>query len=821
MDSPEEDEAEFDFYLPGFQLLRLLGKGGMGEVYEAFDKRARRKVALKVLRRDKSDSRTLARFQREAEVMAKLRHPNLIRLYQRGEHQGRSWISMELVQGASLDQILHRSGPLTPEASRELIRVVTEALGVMHQAGVLHRDLKPGNLMLEPKGRPVLMDFGLVKDESREKLTQTGTVLGTPVYLAPEILLGQPFVANVDFYALGITWWECLTGDRPFTFEEIFAAVSKGKALLPPPPRNPHGEVPAKDLALIRRLTGPRDERPQTAEELLSVLAGKPGARLETRTEVLPASEAIQAILEAEKEPSGTASEPESSAGPVLAEAPVGPAPLPGASAPSSSGADRQVPLVFWAGLGFGVLGCLLFLALRGGSSAPGRAGPETPPFQAEVRLFRDAHFRVLEVRGSGLEGLRAERERGLGWVPLPVYAIQDDEAYVGLFGLSETQEPRVRLFPKGQAEAAPVRLRVTQGRGGGKELPAIFRKFGSHRLSEEDRARLEELYLLLSTSRVMSSELDVFEDLPKFQNFPWPFWPVFLRWIEEGGKVRANLMRVLDFGGETLPPKIAWAVFHAYGDPASVWNRTLAVQIRFELFEPFAPPPQALQRLAEWVPQRRKQGNLARLAVDCLRPLLRGESRPPFPHRIPGWSFGIPEGGKTTLKDLVAAAQLPAASVLGEAYERRIRPGGEVAAEYRRSIRERSRGPGVSPFFARVSRSAWEEESNYQALLDDFAGSTGEEHAEIEAVLRSLREIGGGMSHVGEKVLVRSIFHDFDVVRAEASEGTRVEWSSQLELFYALFPAEGAEVTLFGAKGESETFVLKAKAQPKRKSEG
>ncbi|HEX8851509.1 MAG TPA: serine/threonine-protein kinase [Gemmatimonadaceae bacterium] len=209
----------------------VLGVGGMGVVFLADDVEHERPVAIKVLRPDlPADANGVARFRREAEIAASLRHPGIIRIHEVGSEQGLHYFVMEYVAGQSLEALLARrreeGRPLPVAAVARILRDAAETLGYAHDRGVVHRDVKPANMMLDAEGRLLLTDFGISKmavastgATTVAKLTDTGTVLGTPHYLAPEQALSRTVDGRADQYALGIVGFEMLTGQVPFDDE--------------------------------------------------------------------------------------------------------------------------------------------------------------------------------------------------------------------------------------------------------------------------------------------------------------------------------------------------------------------------------------------------------------------------------------------------------------------------------------------------------------------------------------------------------------------------------------------------------------------------
>ncbi|MBI2900980.1 MAG: protein kinase [Planctomycetes bacterium] len=234
-----------------YALVRKLGKGGAGEVYLARDTTLDRPVAVKVLREEMAQNRkSVERFLREARVLAKIRHPNVVGVHETGEYQGRPYFIMDFVDGTSLD------GAMTPGAMSlrhkvEILQKVSGAVAELHRHGVVHRDLKPSNIIIDGKGNPILLDFGLAHDISRHtKLTVTGTILGTPFYMAPEQVEGKQVDARTDVYALGVLLYEMLTGHLPFRAENEFELYRQISTHEPPNPSTVESRVP-RDLEIV------------------------------------------------------------------------------------------------------------------------------------------------------------------------------------------------------------------------------------------------------------------------------------------------------------------------------------------------------------------------------------------------------------------------------------------------------------------------------------------------------------------------------------------------------------------------------------------
>jgi serine/threonine-protein kinase len=257
-----------------YELEELCGSGGMSSVYRAHDQLLERKVALKILHeRYGKDDEYVERFRREARAVAQLAHPNIVTVIDRGEDEGRQFIVFEYVDGENLKQVVDRDGPLAIDRVVELGREIAQGLAFAHERGIVHRDVKPQNVLLNGDGMAKVTDFGIARTLDVEKgVTQTGTVLGTSDYIAPEQASGQVVSRETDVYSLGIVLFELLTGRVPFTGES-FVAVALQHVNEPPPSvleRRP--DTPPRLAELVdRALAKDPDERP-TMDELVAEL---------------------------------------------------------------------------------------------------------------------------------------------------------------------------------------------------------------------------------------------------------------------------------------------------------------------------------------------------------------------------------------------------------------------------------------------------------------------------------------------------------------------------------------------------------------------
>jgi WD40 repeat protein/tRNA A-37 threonylcarbamoyl transferase component Bud32 len=402
--------------LAHFRVLRLLGQGGMGIVYEAEDVRLRRRVALKVVRPDRAEREARARFLREAQQLASIRHDNIVTIYDVGEERGAPFLAMELLEGRSLESWLRQGARPGPAQVARIGRQVAEALAAAHARGLIHRDVKPANLWLEPVGggRIKVLDFGLAVGTGDARITQAGTIVGTPRYMAPEQARGGAVDARADLFSLGCVLYEMCTGAHAFPGKEPLEVLSALANHEPAPPHVHRAEVPAALSGLVMQLLSKRPEgRPASAREVVSALAALEGEAKALRGAPLaiPVAQAV----------------PAPPAAPVSQTLPL-PAEATGRPAPAKKRPRRLwlvgAVVVLAVGLGLG-------LACWGKKRGPDKGGPpnaekkdrkeregpqgpaavvippEALPFPAGAPLTRNALvLRPLELKGVRNWGL-------------------------------------------------------------------------------------------------------------------------------------------------------------------------------------------------------------------------------------------------------------------------------------------------------------------------------------------------------------------------------------------------------------------------------
>ncbi len=280
-----------------YRVLRRLGSGGMADVYLVEDQQLGRRVALKLLYRHfAEDVQFVERFRREASSAAGLQHQSIVGIFDRGEWDGTYYIAMEYIEGHTLKEIIRERGPAPPEAAVDVVLQILRALRFAHQRGVVHRDIKPHNVLIDEDGRVKVTDFGIARAGASD-MTETGSIMGTAQYLSPEQAQGRPVDARSDLYSIGIVLYELLTGRVPFDAESAVSVALKQVSERPVPPRELDPTIPpALEGVVLRALEKDPAHRFADADEFIEALHA---ARLAPDdVVVVPPAAPIEEILE-------------------------------------------------------------------------------------------------------------------------------------------------------------------------------------------------------------------------------------------------------------------------------------------------------------------------------------------------------------------------------------------------------------------------------------------------------------------------------------------------------------------------------------------
>src|SRR5881296_1649444 len=233
-----------------YRVVRKLGTGGMANVYLAEDQELGRRVAIKMLdERHTQDEQFVERFRREAKNAAGLSHPNIVSIYDRGQSNGTYYIAMEYLEGKTLKELLVSRGPTPIRVAVDYTRQILAGLGFAHRHGIVHRDIKPHNVIVGPDGRLKVTDFGIARSGTSQ-MTEAGSIIGTAQYLSPEQARGAPVDESSDLYSTGIVLYELLTGKVPFTGESAVEIAMKHLSQVPDPPSTIRREIP-HDVDLV------------------------------------------------------------------------------------------------------------------------------------------------------------------------------------------------------------------------------------------------------------------------------------------------------------------------------------------------------------------------------------------------------------------------------------------------------------------------------------------------------------------------------------------------------------------------------------------
>jgi len=308
-----------------YEVGEVIGTGGMGEIRAGHDSKLDRAVAIKLLRRDLVEQPDLkARFESEARAAARIAHPNVVGVFDTGEHEDVPYIVMELLSGRTLADELDE-GPLEADRVKRIGLEILSALEASHQQGILHRDLKPSNVLLAKDGSVKVADFGVAKITEGMDITMAGTMIGTPSYLAPERVNGEPASTASDVYSVGVVLYELLTGRRPFEADTPLGLLRAIQQEEPAPLSEIcPGLDPSVAAAVTKAMAKDPAERYQDAREMLGDLGVEPSAEVLDRTQVLdvpgPETEVIGApvgLSETDPQPAASLQDPTTIARPV------------------------------------------------------------------------------------------------------------------------------------------------------------------------------------------------------------------------------------------------------------------------------------------------------------------------------------------------------------------------------------------------------------------------------------------------------------------------------------------------------------------------
>ncbi|MDX6671611.1 MAG: eukaryotic-like serine/threonine-protein kinase [Solirubrobacteraceae bacterium] len=381
-----------------YSIISRIGSGGMADVYCAQDLQLGRKVALKLLyRRFAQDEEFVERFKREASSAAGLQHPHVVGVYDRGEWDGTYYIAMEFLEGRSLKQVLQEEGPLLPDRAIDVVVQILQAARFAHARGIIHRDIKPHNVILDDEGRAKVTDFGIARAGASD-MTETGSIMGTAQYLSPEQAQGHAVGARSDLYAIGIVLYELLAGRVPFDGDSPVTIALKQVSELPVPPSayNP-GIPPELDAVVLHALEKDPDRRFEDADAFIAALEEVRAGLI-----AMPAGQATAAF--------GAVAAPPPTAATVVAGGAIPPVPTedelaalayPGEPLPPEDEEERRRRRNRW----LLVLAAILLLAGAGLAFALTRPEQVKVPdvvgkdFQAARTVLINAGFKVQDQR--------------------------------------------------------------------------------------------------------------------------------------------------------------------------------------------------------------------------------------------------------------------------------------------------------------------------------------------------------------------------------------------------------------------------------------
>jgi serine/threonine protein kinase/Flp pilus assembly protein TadD len=274
METPKEELTTGSTFAGRYQIIEELGRGGMGKVYKALDAEVNEKIALKLIKPEiAADKKTIDRFRNELKFARKIRHKNVCQMYDLGTAEGAYFITMEYVVGEDLKRLIRKMGHLSPGQAISIAKQVCDGMVEAHKLGVVHRDLKPQNVMVDEEGDARIMDFGVARSIEGKSITGAGVMIGTPDYMSPEQVDGKDVDQRTDIYSLGVILYEMVTGQTPFEGDTPFTIGVKHKSETPKNPKEINTQIP-DDLSrvILRCLEKDKDSRYQSAGEVRSEL---------------------------------------------------------------------------------------------------------------------------------------------------------------------------------------------------------------------------------------------------------------------------------------------------------------------------------------------------------------------------------------------------------------------------------------------------------------------------------------------------------------------------------------------------------------------
>jgi serine/threonine protein kinase/Tfp pilus assembly protein PilF len=282
LEIPKDELSTGALFAGRYQIIEELGQGGMGKVYKALDTKIKERMVLKLLKPQIAlNKEAIERFNNELKFTRKIRHRNVCQIYDLNEVGGNYFITMEYVPGEDLKSMIRMSGKLSVDTALKIAMQVCDGLAEAHRTGIVHRDLKPQNIMIDKEGHAKIMDFGIARSIRDKGITDAGTVIGTPAYMAPEQAEGKEVDQRSDIYSLGVLLYEMLTGREPFEGDSSLSIALKHRTEIPQKPSELDVQIPVDlDMLILKCMEKDKENRYQTAEELLSALKqmGGPGA---------------------------------------------------------------------------------------------------------------------------------------------------------------------------------------------------------------------------------------------------------------------------------------------------------------------------------------------------------------------------------------------------------------------------------------------------------------------------------------------------------------------------------------------------------------